>query len=1138
MGILTKIKNSAQNLVTKAGQKAADKIAAASQLSPEQVRAIDDRRAAYLSEMPSMDNEAAEENTKRNLGAVSIEINNSYLPQISELYLPISEPDAYEGNSRIAYFEVTKWVKNSDENNIEKMMSVYQVLSNENCNIALIYNRKKDSCHIYFAVVNNSSEGDPSEVQSLKNRLIGALKGNFPGSTCVSSSSNIKGFGVDVPPCLKADRNDNGDDIYKSVACVSNIATEKSEKFISQTIEKVLDGIVPLNEKDEYTIVLLATPLLNHSERIDRMYQLYSALAPYSNWQTNFTFTEANSLNSSASFGVNIGASVGQQSGTSNSESDACSRTDSTTKTDSASATDGTQTHLDGSAHIEGGAPFLRAGASVSSGKAWIKQTTTAVSKATGLAKTVAKTATKAVNIASNFGINAGANFARISSVTATLGKNEGITQSFVNYSVKHTLENLEKQVKRLEESAALGSWDFAAYVISENSDIANNVAHTYMALTQGEESYLAESSVNLWRADLPESLDVNHQKEQAKIILTSLSRLQHPEFCLNLYGKENNDFFMYPTCVNATVSLSGKELSRALNFPGKSIIGVPVIETAAFGRNVSSYNPIKQDLDIGNAYHMHSKDDVRIKLNKNSLTSHVFITGSTGSGKSNTVIELLKKSVLESKDTNTSFLVIEPAKGEYKDLIGGYSSVRVYGTNPNKSELLRINPFSFPKDITVTEHIDRLVEILNVCWPMYAAMPAILKDAIIKAYEAAGWDMESSCNAVDESLYPGFVDVMNQVNEIIESSEYSSDTKGDYVGALISRIKSLTNGVNGQIISMNEISNDELFNHNVVIDLSRVGSVETKSLLMGVLLLKLQEFRLSEKKPNIKELQHITVLEEAHNLLRRTSIEQNSESANLLGKSVEMISNSIAEMRAFGEGFIIADQAPELLDMSVIRNTNTKIVHRLPDQSDRELVGKAMGMSDAQISELAKLELGVAAVYQNDWIEPVLCKIDELEEDEKKPFVHKPFTIKSGTQIKKELTDYLIKKEVCNEGSKDSLKEITDLVKTSQMSVLIKKCLIEYWQSYGKDKIKYLSKLLYHTLNAKDALQMVSKEDNVEIWKEKLKANLGLSLSEYTQKQIELTIGLIIYEQYDKKGPEYRKLFIEYTDMVKGSVM
>ena len=94
----------------------------------------------------------------------------------------------------------------------------------------------------------------------------------------------------------------------------------------------------------------------------------------------------------------------------------------------------------------------------------------------------------------------------------------------------------------------------------------------------------------------------------------------------------------------------------------------------------------------------------------------------------------------------------------------------------------------------------------------------------------------------------------------------------------------------------------------------------------------------------------HITVLEEAHNILRRTSIEQSAEGSNILGKSVEMISNAIAEMRTYGEGFIIADQAPGLMDMSVIRNTNTKIIMRLPDQADRELVGKAANLNDDQI--------------------------------------------------------------------------------------------------------------------------------------------------------------------------------------------
>lgn len=144
---------------------------------------------------------------------------------------------------------------------------------------------------------------------------------------------------------------------------------------------------------------------------------------------------------------------------------------------------------------------------------------------------------------------------------------------------------------------------------------------------------------------------------------------------------------------------------------------------------------------------------------------------------------------------------------------------------------------------------------------------------------------------------------------------------------------------------------------------------METKAMIMGILIMRLQEYRMTVGGSNA-DLNHVTVLEEAHNLLKRTSTEQSSESSNLLGKSVEMLSNAIAEVRTYGEGFIIADQSPGLLDMSVIRNTNTKIIMRLPDERDRNLVGKSAGLNENQIKELSKLPTGVAAIYQNNWIE------------------------------------------------------------------------------------------------------------------------------------------------------------------------
>jgi hypothetical protein len=260
--------------------------------------------------------------------------------------------------------------------------------------------------------------------------------------------------------------------------------------------------------------------------------------------------------------------------------------------------------------------------------------------------------------------------------------------------------------------------------------------------------------------------------------------------------------------------------------------------------------------------------------------------------------------------------------------------------------------------------------------------MPAVLKSAAEKSYEDCGWNLKTSKNEYGDDLYPSFADLARNVAKIIDSSEYDSENKGAYKGSLITRLHSLTDGINGMIFSNDEISEKDLFDGKTIIDLSRVGSTETKSLLMGIIVLKLQEYRMSNGGMN-SSLKHLTVLEEAHNLLKRSDSAMSLDGGNLAGKSVEMLSNAIAEMRTYGEGFIIADQAPGLLDRSVIRNTNTKIIMRLPDQDDRELVGKSANLNEQQITEIARLPLGVAAVYQNEWVQPILCKIDHYINNE-----------------------------------------------------------------------------------------------------------------------------------------------------------
>lgn len=1070
-----------KKMIAKAGGKAADKVARLAALSPSQLEKVENQKLDYLSQKPDPNDEAAVELTSRLIAASSVEIYNSYLPQLSELYIPIEDEYEYESefnaNYNVRFVNITKWVTNKDENSIEKLINVYEVLSSENCNIALVFNRTCIETNVYLAVTNTQNDGANNNADDFIRRITSAVKGNFPGSEL----GEIKSGGI---PCLKSG--------YKySIASASNVPTEKSEKFISQTIEKILDGIVPDEPKREYTLILLATPIQDVEERKIKLASFFSALNPYASWQTTFQYNQSDTTSSMAVFGVNVGASAGVQNSQSNastqnesvsdqkggSEADSQNINQSKSKSeahgtneaqssnlsrmngsaqneietiahaDSSGGAEGTMTnevhsdaHMDSNGFSGGGgfnAGIVNVEAAASSNVAdthvegtsigtsdsstWniTDTTSTSIGSSTsqstsmsrglssgksdlntvantishGVGRTVARTFGKAVTTgvaamsgaakATSFGVNAGANFARSSTVTAQIGKSEGITQSFVNYNIKHALDKLEQQMKRYETSTALGMWDFAAYVVSEDINTANNVAHTYVALTQGEESYMSQAAVNLWRGDLGD------QSFAAKEIFKYLRNLRHPLFGLNPdVLEQDHTFLVYPNVVNATTALSGKELAYSLNFPRKSISGLPVFECAEFGRNVVKYGSEKEDdsIQLGRIFHMNHEEPVGVDISLNSLTSHAFITGSTGSGKSNTIYTILER----ARENDVHFLVIEPAKGEYKNVFGNDTDVSVYGTNHKLMNLLRINPFSFPSSIHVLEHMDRLVELFNVCWPMYAAMPAVLKDAVERSYIDCGWDLIESTNTYGANLYPCFADVARNVKEIIDSSEYDNENKGAYKGSLLTRLKSLTNGINGMIFSNKELSPMELFDENVIVDLSRVGSSETKSLIMGMLVLKLQEYRVSVADSMNERLKHITVLEEAHNILKRTSTEQLSESGNLMGKSVEMLSNAIAEMRTYGEGFIIADQAPGLLDMSVIRNTNTKIIMRLPDMNDRDLVGKAANLNDNQIKELAKLPCGVGAVYQNEWIQPVLCKVDRIVLDEQQ-FAYTP---------------------------------------------------------------------------------------------------------------------------------------------------
>lgn len=886
-------------------------------------------------------------------------VNKKYLANLNQCeVVPASEDiKNVELNKISRFYKLEQFVFDRSEDTRDKLVSIFQAVASVGASLAIIIDSKKDKINYYIGVKNFS--GNLSQAHDVLHK---SLSGNFPGIV-FSKYENMQDKAAIT--LNKNDLIELEQDIFerskqtsqnKSISVITGVAGLRAEKSSEQKFIQGLERVIDAMQGEKYTLMIIADPISSgRLLNLQRNYEnLYSAIKPFET--TDLTFGENESRSVTQSYSKNISEAI------------------NTSITNTLGATDTTSTSKSktiGSSHIVGGGIYagFMGGALLNYNYGKNQSATTGESQSYSQTQSEAKTRGETHTTSDTRSI----------SLANTEGTSASFQLKFENKAISEILKKIDLQLERLQSANDVGMWNVAAYAIADNEIDSKTVAASYQSIIRGENSGIESSSITTWK-----DKNLTNAKEY-------LRKLCHP--LINFEGKE----------VQSSSLVTSKELAIHAGFPERSVAGFGVKNLASFGREVISKNKSGKSIKLGQIYHMGKSYESPVNLDINSLSGHVFITGSTGSGKSNTIYKILN----EVREKNVKFLVIEPAKGEYKNIFGNDKDVSVYGTNPNLTPLLRIDPFKFTPEIHILEHLDRLVEIFNVCWPMYAAMPAVLKKAVEKSYENAGWDLAASTNNIDVRLFPNFIDVMQNVAEIINSSEYSDENKGNYKGALVTRLESLTNGLNGLIFSNDDISDDKLFDKNVIVDLSRVGSMETKALIMGILVMKLSEYRMAKGGIN-SELKHICVLEEAHNLLKRTSIEQSSESSNLLGKSVEMLANSIAEMRTYGQGFIITDQSPGLLDMSVIRNTNTKIIMRVPDFSDRELIGKAAGLSDEQIANIVKFPKGVAAVYQNDWIEAVLCKVDKFEASGA-PF-QKPANLKYSSGIDNELKVKLVK--------------------------------------------------------------------------------------------------------------------------------
>lgn len=944
-------------------------------------------------------------------------------------------------------YKFKKMVSDKNESVIDKFITVLNAAYSSNATVIAFISGHKSETEYFLGVVSKDIEQKDTNIETQGEILKSVLTGNFPGLEIEAVKGDAKKNLI------------NNAFSYDYVTAISGIASVRNEKDNSydkfvQGIEHLVDSL----QDREYSVVVIADPITSNELADAKLgYEtLYTQLSPF--LKKSISFNESETITSTRSHTHGVTESIGESISL-------------------------TQNYSKMSGWSESSSKGRNSGLLIVPSGENINETT---SENGSVTESSGNSTSKNESVATQ----------NSDTDSESEGETHGKTMQFSNENktVKNMLEKIDRHIERLQKCEAYGAFNCATYVISSDPETTAIVSNGYNALMRGDSSSLQTSHINNWCVDNNRGIGVKQY----------LSKLSHPLF----KNPASSDILLSPAAI-----ANSYELAVNIGLPKKSINGLPVFSMASFGRNVFETNGCNishANIELGEVYHMGKNQAIPVELNIKSLAMHTFVTGSTGSGKSNTVHQMLR----ELNRQKIKFLVIEPAKGEYKYVFSD-SAAKVYGTNPYFTPLLKINPFSFPKGIHVLEHIDRIIEIFNVCWPMYAAMPAILKDSVERAYINAGWDLVTSRNKYSDYLYPTFVDILNELNYVVTESAFSQEVKDNYIGSLATRVKSLTNGIYGHIFDNDELGDGRLFDENVIVDLSRVGSVETKSMIMGILVMRLQEYRMVSGDMNA-DLKHVTVLEEAHNLLKRTSTDQSNESSNLLGKSVEMLSNAIAEVRTYGEGFIIADQSPGLLDMSVIRNTNTKIIMRLPDFEDRNLVGKSANLSEEQIKELAKIPTGVAAVYQNNWLEPVLCKVHyekTCTEYNNKEILHSKKDL-----LKQKLVERLLNK-AAGERMDLNMDQLIDEIIKSPLETKIKIKSIELLRRNGNVSLKDISPVVYDIVSSREIEKEAEDTESLEEWKNVYLYSDNSVVSEFPGEKQNEIMECILVEQIDRYG-------------------
>ena len=363
------------------------------------------------------------------------------------------------------------------------------------------------------------------------------------------------------------------------------------------------------------------------------------------------------------------------------------------------------------------------------------------------------------------------------------------------------------------------------------------------------------------------------------------------------------------------------------------------------------------------------------LRLTTGMLRKHIFIAGVPGSGKTTAMFNILCQ--LAHLDEPIPFLVIEPAKTEYRTLKRLRvhpdpevrklaEGLRVYTVGSEAGSPFRFNPLAYPEGISLDEHIGAVLSCFEAAMPMGGPLQGLLAEAVEEVY----------ANPPEGQRFPRLKDLLRTARTIVDRKGYEGEVLGNLKAALDVRLGLLVRRSLGRVFDCDEgvPSLDELFTSNVVLEMDYLTSEH--ACLMSLFVLASLREHIRVTRASGAALTHVTVLEEAHNIVGRAGEARASEeAADPKAFAAQYVSRMLAELRALGEGIVIADQLPSAVAPEVVKNTGTKLAHRLVANQDREDLGGTMLLDGAGMEELARLQPGEAYFYSESTFRPRRCR-------------------------------------------------------------------------------------------------------------------------------------------------------------------